>query len=95
MVQRLLVQLSIVHYQPFGCTPRLSHQETGAAVLGVVPILVLQDQASVDTFLYLSLYLISLLFRNRIGCPTHLVTHEVGLQLEVHLYQLVTGGWKG
>ena len=34
-------------------------------MLGVVPILVLQDQASVDTFLYLSLYLISLLFRSR------------------------------
>ena len=30
-------------------------------MLGVVSIVVLQDQASVDTFLYLSLYLISLL----------------------------------
>ena len=28
-------------------------------MLGVVPILLLQDQASVDTFLYLWLYLIS------------------------------------
>ena len=34
-------------------TPRLSHQGTGAAVLGLVPILVLQDQGSVDTPLYL------------------------------------------
>ena len=24
--------LSVVHYQPFGCRPRFSHQETGAAV---------------------------------------------------------------
>ena len=28
--------------------------------MGIVPILVLQDQASVDTLLYLSLYLIGL-----------------------------------
>ena len=64
-------------------------------MLGVVPILILQDQASVDTFLYLSLYLIGLLFRSRKGSPTYLVTHELGLQLEVHLYQLVTEGWRG
>ena len=24
--------LFVVHYQPFGCRPRFSHQETGAAV---------------------------------------------------------------
>ena len=34
---------------------------------GVVPILVLQDQASVHTFLYLSLYLVGLLSRSRVG----------------------------
>ena len=62
---------------------------------GVVPILVLQDQASIDTLLYLSLYLVSLLFRSRVGSPTYLMTQELGLQLEVHLYQLVTGGWRG
>ena len=55
----------------------------------VVPIPVLQDQASVDTILYLSLYLIGLFFRSRIGSPSDLVTHELGLQLGVHLYQLV------
>ena len=62
---------------------------------GVVPIFVLQDQASIDTLLYLSLYLVGLLFRSRVGSPTYLVTQELGLQLEVHLYQLVTGGWRG
>ena len=55
-------------------------------MLGVVPILVLQDQASVDTFLYLSLNLSGLLFRSRVGSTTYLVTHKLGLQLEVHLY---------
>ena len=55
-------------------------------MLGVVPILVLQDQASVDTFLYMSLNLVGLLFRSRLGAPTYLVTHKFGLQLEVHLY---------
>ena len=95
MFQPLLVQLSIVHYEPFGCTPRLSHQKTGAAMLGVVPIFLLPDQAIVDTFLYPSLYLIGLLFRSRVGSPAYLVNHELGLQLEVHLYQLVTGGWRG
>ena len=64
-------------------------------MLGVVSILVLQDQASVDTFLYLSLYLFGLLLRSRVGSPAYLETHVVGLQLEVHLYQLVTGGWRG
>ena len=64
-------------------------------MLGIVPILVLQDQASVDTILYLSLYLIGLLFRSRVGSPTYLVTHKLGLQLEVHLHQLVTGSWRG
>ena len=73
-------------YQPFGCGPRLSHQETGAAILGVVPILVLHNQASVDTFLYLSLPLIGLVFGSRVGSPTYLLTYELGLQLDVHLY---------
>ena len=62
-------------------------------MLGVVPILVLQYQPRVDTLLYLSLNLIGLLFRSRIWSPTYLVTHELGLHYEVHLYQLVTGGW--
>ena len=39
-------------------------------MLGVVTILVLQDQASVNAFLYPSLYLIGLLFRSRLGSPT-------------------------
>ena len=60
-------------------------------MLGIVPTLVLQDQASVDILLYLSLFLIGLLFRSRLGSPFYLLTHELGLQLEVHLYQLVTG----
>ena len=64
-------------------------------MLGVVPILVLWDQASVDTFLYLSLSLMGLLFRSQLGSPTYLVTHELGPQLEVHLHQLVTGSWRG
>ena len=64
-------------------------------MLRVVPILVLQDQAGVNTFLYLSLDLISLLFRSRVGPPTYLVTHELGFQLEVHLDQLVTGSRRG
>ena len=34
---------------------------------GVVSIFVLQDQASVDILLYLSFYLIGLLFRSRVG----------------------------
>ena len=55
-------------------------------MFGVVPILVLQDQVRVDTFLYRSLNLIGLLFRRRLGSPTYLVTNELGLQLEVHLY---------
>ena len=64
-------------------------------MFGIVPILVLLNQASGDTFLCLSLYLIGLLFRSRVGSPTYLVTHELRLQLEVHLNQLVTGGWRG
>ena len=64
-------------------------------MLGIVTILVLQDQASVNTLLYLSLYLIGLLFRSRVGSPLYLVTHELRVQLEVHLYQLVTGRWRG
>ena len=55
-------------------------------MLGVVPILALQIRASFATLLYLSLNPISLLFRSRVGNPTYLVTHELGLQLEVHLY---------
>ena len=64
-------------------------------MLGLVPILVLQDQAGVDTLLHLSLYLIGLLFRSQVGSPSYLVTHKLGLQLDVHLNQLVTGRWRG
>ena len=93
MVQRFLVQLSIVHYQVFGCRPRFSHKETGTAVLGVVPISVLRDQASADTLLHPSLYLIGLFFRSRIGSHPDLVTHEIRSKLEVHLYQFVAWSW--
>ena len=64
-------------------------------MFGVVPMLLLLNQATVDTPLYPSLNLIGLLFRSRVRSPTYLVTHELGLQLELHLYQLVTGGWRG
>ena len=86
---------SMVHHQPLGCRPKLSHQETRVAVFGVVFIIALQDQASVDTLLHLSFDLISLLFRSQVGTPTYLVTHKLRFQLEVHVDQLVTGGWRG
>ena len=54
-------------------------------MIGVVPILVLLNQASVDTFLYLSLNVIGQLFRSRTGAPTDLVTQQLGLPLEVQL----------
>ena len=38
-------------------------------------------------------YLPTYLLRSRVGSPTYLVTHELGFQLEVHLYQPYTGGW--
>ena len=60
-------------------------------MLGVVPILVTGDQAGVNTPLYLSLNIISLLFRSWSGPPTYLVTHELVFQLVVHLDQPVTG----
>ena len=50
-------------------------------MLGVAPVLVLQDQASVDTLLHLSLYLIGLLFRSRVGSPSHLVATKLGFSL--------------
>ena len=52
-------------------------------MLGVVPFLVLQNQTGVYTFLYLSLNLVSLLFRSRIGSPPNLIAHELGVHLEV------------
>ena len=48
-----------------------------------------QDKASVDTLLYLSLYLIGLFFRSRIRSPPDLLTHELGFKFEVHRYQFV------
>ena len=62
-------------------------------MLGVLPILVFQDKASLDTFLYLSVNLVCLLFRRGVGPATYFVPHELRLQLEVPLDQLVTGGW--
>ena len=55
-------------------------------MLGVVPILVLQNQARVDTVFYLLLNPVGPLFRSRLGSPTYLVTQELGVQPEVHLY---------
>ena len=48
-------------------------------MLGVIPILVLQNQASLDIFFDLSLNLIGLLFSSQVGSGTHLLTHELGL----------------
>ena len=61
-------------------------------MLGIVPVLILQDQASIDTFLYLTLNLVSLLLKSWIGPRAYLMPHELMLQLEIHLDWLVTGG---
>ena len=95
VAQHLLVQLSIVDYQPFGGRHRLSHQETGTAVLRVVSVLIRQDEARVSTFLCVAFNLISLLFRSWIGLPTYVMPDERMLQLEIHLDELITGSWRG
>ena len=54
-------------------------------MLGVVPVLELQIQTSVDTLLYLFINLIGVLFRSQLVPPAYLVSHKLELQLEVHL----------
>ena len=48
-----------------------------------------------DTLLYLSLDLITLLSRSRVGPLTYFVTNALKFQLEVYPDQLITRGWRG
>ena len=63
-------------------------------MLRVVRILVLQMQASIDTFLYLWLNLTACAW-SRVSLPMYLVPHELRIQLEFHLEQLLTVGFWG
>ena len=54
-------------------------------MLGIVAMVVLQDQASIHTLLYMRLNVVSLLFRSKIGPPAYLMPYKVRLQLEIHV----------
>ena len=61
----------------------------------VVPSLVLQNKASIDTLLYRSRNVIGLLFGSYIRAASYLPFHEVRSQLGSHFLHLVGGHWRG
>ena len=49
MVLGFLVDLTIVYNQSLGSRPWFGNQQTGTAVMGVVPLLIFFNEASINT----------------------------------------------
>ena len=71
MVLGLFIDLPIVNDQAHSSGPRFSNQETGATVAGVVPVLILFDEASIYTFLDLAFDLVDLILWGGVWTPPH------------------------
>ena len=68
-----------------------SNQEAGTAVVGVVPLLVFLNEASVNTFLDLALHFFNLFLRSGVGTTSHSRLLKFRFQLQVHPDQFFTG----
>ena len=71
MVLGFLVDLTIVNNQSEGSRSWFSNQETGTAVMGVVPLLISLHEASINTFLDLALDFFNLFLLSGIGTTPH------------------------
>ena len=67
MVLGFLVDLTMVNNQLQGSRSWFGDQEARTAVMGVVPLLIFLNQASINTFLDLALDFFNLFQRSRVG----------------------------
>ena len=68
-----------------------SNQETGTAVVGVVPLLIFLNKASIKTFLDLALDFFILFLRSGLGTTPHTRLLKSRFQFQVHLDQFFAG----
>ena len=97
MVLAFLVDLTIVNNQSYGSRPWFNNQETGTAVMGVVPLLIFFNEASINTFLDLALDFFNLFLWSGIGTTPHSRLFKFRFQFQVHLGQFFKrkGGRQG
>ena len=84
MVLGFLGDLTIVYNQLWGSRPWFSNQETGTAVMGVVPLLIFFNEASIYTFLDLALDFFNLYLWSGIGTTLHSRLFKFRFQFQVY-----------
>ena len=62
-----------------------------SALVGVVPLLIFSNEASINTFLDLALDFFNLFLRSRVGMTSHSRLLKFRFQFQVHLDQVFTG----
>ena len=87
MVLGFLVDLTIVYNKTWSSRPWFSNKETGAAVMGIVPMFVLFNEASINAFLDLALDFFNLFLWSGIGTTPHSRLFKFWFQFQVHLDQ--------
>ena len=87
---RDLLYLTIVNNQSYGSRSWFSNQEAATAVMGVVPLLLLFNEASINTFLNLALDSFNLFLRSGVGRTPHSRLFKFSFEFQVHLDQFFT-----
>ena len=91
MVLGFLVHLTIVNNQSQGTRSWFSNQEAGTAVVGLVPLLMFLNEASINTFLDIALDFFNLFLRSGVGTTSHSRLLKLRFQFQVHLDRFFTG----
>ena len=85
MVLGFLVALTIVYNQTLGSGPWFGNKETGTAVMGIVPVLIVFKEASINAFLDLAFDFLNLFLWSGIGTTPHSRLFKFWFQFQVHL----------
>ena len=91
MVLGFLVDLTIVNNQSQGSQSGFGDQDARTAVVGVVPLLIFLNEASINTYMDLALDFFNLFLRSGVGTTSHSRLLKFRFQFQVHLDQFSTG----
>ena len=83
-----LIDLPIVNNQSKGSRSGFRNLETQTAMMGVVPLLMILHEVSINTFLYLALDFSKLFLKTGVGTTSHSRFLKLSFEFQVHLDQL-------
>ena len=91
MVLGFIVDLTIVNNQSQGSGSWFSNQEARIAVVGVVPLLIFLNEATINTFLDPAIDFFNSFLRSGVGSTSDSSLLKFRFQFQVHLDQFFTG----